>query len=179
MCVAYTDREEDSMGDNQVLKARAGTSGVHRVATAGARAGSGVTLLVSLLLFTGVPAAAARKHMQKSFPVGPGAALNLETRSGSIRITGGPSPQVILHVTVEGREKDVENFEVTAEQSGERVDVRGTRLESEEWVWYSPVLSVSYTVTVPRDCNVRVHTSSGAIVIGGVQGILKGGDFGR
>lgn len=119
--------------------------------------------------------AASHRTIQKRFRVGSGAILALKTHTGSVSITGGPSDEISIDVNVRGRDKDVKDFEVTAEQTGDQIDVSGLLQTEGAWIWYSPDLRVSYEVIVPRECRLRVHTSQGYITVHNVKGVLKGG----
>lgn len=113
--------------------------------------------------------------MQKVFRVGAEATLSLRTHTGAVTIVGGNSHQVTVEVEMHGREKDVQDFEVTAEQTGDRIDVTGSLQTERSWIWYLPDLNVSYMVRVPRDCGVKLHTSLGSIAVRTVRGNLKAG----
>jgi hypothetical protein len=132
-------------------------------------------LAFSLVMVPGKSAAASQKRVQKRFRVGPGARLTLKTHTGSITLIGGTSNEVSIDVNIRGRDKDVRGFEVTAEQSGNQVDVSGSLQTQGAWIWYLPDLRVSYEVTVPRECGLRLHTSEGYITVHNVEGVLKGG----
>ena len=101
--------------------------------------------------------------------------LTLKTHTGSVSIIGGASDEISIDVNVRGRDKDVKDFEVTAEQSGDQIDVSGSLQTQGAWIWYLPDLRVSYEVRVTRECGLRVHTSGGYITVQNVKGVLKGG----
>ncbi len=132
-------------------------------------------LALSLWMVPARLAAASQKRVQKRFRVGSGAMLALKTHAGSVSITGGPSDEISIDVNVRGRDKDVKDFEVTAEQTGDQIDVSGLLQTEDTWIWYSPDLRVSYEVKVPRKCRLSVHTSQGYITVHNVKGVLKGG----
>ncbi len=132
-------------------------------------------LWLSLLMVPGGFAAASQKTVRKSFRVGLAAMLTLNTHAGSVSIIGGASDEISIDVNVRGRDKDVRDFDIIAEQSGDRIDVRGFLQSEGSWIWYSPDIKVSYEVIVPRECGLKLHTSEGYITVQNVKGELKGG----
>jgi hypothetical protein len=132
-------------------------------------------LALSLGMVPGRMVAASHRSVQKRFRVGPGAMLSLETHAGSISVVGGTSDEISINVNIGGREKDVRDFGVTAEQSGDQIDVRGYLRTEGSWIWYSPDIRVSYEVVVPQEGGLKLHTSEGYITVHNVKGALKGG----
>jgi len=133
-----------------------------------------VTVLLAQATWCG-RAVAAEKKFQKSFSAGSGAMLSLETHSGTVKVVGGDSGDILVEAVVEGREKDVRDFDISADQSGNEVSVRGVLTDKDTWIWYSPRLSVTFTIHVPRECGLKLNTTEGSIRVGGVRGVLKGG----
>jgi DUF4097 and DUF4098 domain-containing protein YvlB len=134
------------------------------------------TTLMSLLLivvsFTLSFASGADRRFEKKFTVNAGGTLNLQTDLGNVRITGGTGSEVSILAELKGKESDLKDFEVTAEQSSGGVEVRGKGRKS--WFWNSSNLEVDYTISVPRNFNVRVHTSGGDVEVAAIQGTLEG-----
>ena len=84
-----------------------------------------IPALVVLFLLIAGTAVCAQKKFEKKFQVSPGGTLTLGTDAGSVKIIGTSSNEVSIVADIRGREKDVESFEITADQSGNNVDVRG------------------------------------------------------
>jgi len=133
-------------------------------------------LLASLLAFPGAAGArAAERSFRRSYSVGSTGMLSLETSTGSVNVIAGDSGDIRVDADIQGREQDVNDFDLSAEQSGDEVIVRGALREQEAWVWYSPRLAVSFTIRVPRECGLKLQTADGSIRVDGVRGVLKGG----
>ena len=122
-----------------------------------------------------VTTVAAEKKFRKSFNTGSGAMFSLETHTGSVNVVAGENGDILVEAVVGGRDKDVEDFDISAEQTGNEVNVRGMLRDKDNWIWYSPRLSVVFTVRVPRECGLKLKTTVGSIRVKGVKGVLKGG----
>ncbi|HTY58036.1 MAG TPA: DUF4097 family beta strand repeat-containing protein [Bacteroidota bacterium] len=130
-------------------------------------------LVVLLLLIAGT-AVCAQKKFEKKFQVSPGGTLTLGTDAGSVKVLGTSSNEVSVVADIRGREKDVESFSITADQSGNNVDVQGKLNKGGSWFWNSVDIEVQYTVTVPREYSLKMHTSGGDIVVSDLKGKVDG-----
>jgi DUF4097 and DUF4098 domain-containing protein YvlB len=120
-------------------------------------------------------ASAASKKFQQSFSVSPGGKLTLETDGGSIHIVGTSGSQVSVTADITGREKEVNRFEVTADQHGNDVIVKGKQTKSGSWFFnWSNDLDVEYTIEVPAKYNVHLSTSGGNVNVTSVEGVVSG-----
>ncbi len=118
------------------------------------------------------------KKFEKKFSVSPGGTLRVATDVGSIKITGAGSNEVSVVAELRGRDRDVDGFEITAEQTGNGVDVRGKGKGRRGWFWNSTDLTVEYTIQVPREYNLEVQTSGGDISVSTLKGGIHGGTSG-
>jgi hypothetical protein len=130
--------------------------------------------LVLLFLLVAGTALSAQKKFEKKFQVSPGGTLTLGTDAGSVKVMGTSSNEVSIVADIRGREKDVESFEITADQTGNNVDVRGKLTKGSSWFWNSVDIEVQYTVLVPREYSVKMHTSGGDIVVSDLKGRVDG-----
>lgn len=126
-------------------------------------------------------ASAASKQFQRSFSVSPGGKLTIESDCGSIHIAGTSGSQVSVTANITGRDKDVARFEVTAEQQGADVQVKGKRSRSGSWLFnWSSRLDVKYVIEVPTPYDVRASSAGGDLEVssieGAVMGDISGGD---
>lgn len=124
------------------------------------------------------PGGSGQRHFSKKFSVSPGGALVVRTDAGSVRIQGGGSSEVSIEADINGRERDVERFTVTADQSGNNVEVKGDLRGGGGFFSGLNNFNAIFTITVPREYNVEVHTAGGEIEISEVKGSLKGGTSG-
>ncbi len=132
---------------------------------------------VALLVLITVPllvAQAGERKFEKKFTVKSGEWLTVATDLGSVRVVGGSGSEVSVLAELRGRQKDVDNFDITAEQVGGGVDVRGRGSMTRGWFWNSSDLDVRYTINVPHDFNVRLNTSGGNIEVGSLKGTVNG-----
>jgi DUF4097 and DUF4098 domain-containing protein YvlB len=132
------------------------------------------TLLALICLCAVGLATAGERHFEKKFTVAPGGTLTLKTDEGSVRVSGTSGSEVSVVADMRGKQRDVDDFEITAEQSGSGVDVIGRSKQSHHWFWNSVDLEVHYTVTVPASYNVRLNTSGGDLEIRDLKGTVRG-----
>jgi DUF4097 and DUF4098 domain-containing protein YvlB len=120
----------------------------------------------------------AERKFDKSFTVASGGTLSLATDVGSVTVTGGSGNEVTVHAELRGRGRDVEEFEIAADQSGNDVKIKGRARKGGGWFWNSVDLDVTYTVKVPRTYSVNIHTSGGDVDISALSGSVDGGTSG-
>jgi len=137
-----------------------------------------VTFLL-LFIISFAAAQGAAKTFEKKFSVAPGGTLTLKTDVGSVAITGTDSKEVFVSANVRGRQRDVDEFDITAKQNAGGVEVNGTGQRSRRWFsWGGNDLDVQFTVHVPREYNVQLQTAGGDISITNVNGKANGGTSG-
>lgn len=150
-----------------------------------------VCLLTVGALFA-VPAAVEAKivrTVEKTFAVQPGGTFTGSTQGGDIRIVSGDVSEVrvVARQTIRAdseKEADdlLKDLHFRLEQQGNDVlaEAKYDRERGFHWKSWPPV-TVDYTVTVPRACNLDLTTAGGDIDVGSVQGTVKartsGGDL--
>ena len=130
-------------------------------------------IALMLALATGF-ATAEEKRFEKKFPVSAGGTLALTTDVGSVTVTGGSGPEVIVSALIEGRSSDVEKFVIEAQQVGTGVEVTGKMPKSFWRFLQGSNFDVSFTISIPRNFNVRLHTAGGNVSIANVNGTIEG-----
>jgi hypothetical protein len=125
-------------------------------------------IFTAFLLCAAVVAFGGQKF-DKKFDVKPGGTLKLNTDVGEVKIAGGASGAVTVLAEIDGR--DADEFEVSAVQSGNDVEVTGKA--KREGFWNSFRADVKFTVTVPSEYNVAVHTSGGEIEVKAIKGQVR------
>jgi DUF4097 and DUF4098 domain-containing protein YvlB len=122
------------------------------------------------------------RKFEKTFAASSGGTLKVNTEAGSIKVIGTSANEVSVVCEMDGKEKDLDNFEVTAVQTSQGVEVRGTHKKTG---WLSQLIqswsmNAVYTIRVPQTYNVNLSTSGGDLTIetlkGTVQGQTSGGD---
>jgi DUF4097 and DUF4098 domain-containing protein YvlB len=107
-----------------------------------------------------VTSAQTRKEMQ--FNVGPGASLTITNDFGPVIVHSGTGSQVLATATVHS-----DQIEIDQTHSGSRVDLFTHALQQRPT---GDAARVDFDVTVPPDCAVIIHSSSGPISIEKLRG---------
>lgn len=140
-----------------------------------------LAIILALVCFVVAFAAAGDRKFEKKFTVAPGETFTLNTDVGSIAIVGTAANEVAIEAQIRGRGRDVDEFEIIANQVEKGVEVKGRGRSSGWWFWNTNDLEVRFTVRVPREYNIRLNTSGGdvgiATIKGRVQGETSGGNI--
>ena len=109
--------------------------------------------------------------VERTFEVSPGGTLNVRTDRGSIEVETADADEVDVRVEIEARsDEDREKFELSFEQNGGDVSVRGEMEGRSGWSWNGDRLRVKYIITVPSQYNVDLQTSGGSIAVEDLEG---------
>jgi uncharacterized protein involved in outer membrane biogenesis len=137
-------------------------------------------VLTLCVIFTAMSSAADRRF-EKKFSGSPGGTLRLNTDVGSVTVTGSSSNEISIVAEISGSEREVSEFEITADQTSSGVDVRG-RGKGGRGFWGfgsgSNDLDIRYTIAVPREYNLDVNTSGGNVSVSTIKGTIRGGTSG-
>jgi hypothetical protein len=131
-----------------------------------------LTVVVFLLLGV-IGCRAEEKRFDSTFAVTPGGKLVVETDVGSVKVVGGAGTEVVVEAVVRGKEREVNEFTVTADQRENVVEVHG-RWSSKAKSWRSHKIDVSFVIRVPREFNVDVGTSGGSVRLESLTGTVTG-----
>ncbi len=113
--------------------------------------------------------AAGAETTRKSFDVGAGGKLYVDTDIGSVEVRAG-GDGVEIEVDVSGPRAD--ELELDFDQSGNDVTVRGDFPKNTIWGWgRSP--RVEFTITVPTRFDVELATSGGSISVEDLEGEVR------
>ena len=139
----------------------------------------GIVLFLLIFVISFAVALSSEKVFEKKFTVNPGGTFAIKTDFGNVEIVGTDSKEVSIHAQMEGRQRDIDEFTITANQTAEGVEVVGRSPRTGKWFnWGNNNLNVTFTVKVPREYNLRMETSGGDIHVSTVQGKLNGGTSG-
>lgn len=134
---------------------------------------------IATLAFTMFAFDVDAKTIEKSFDVGSGGMLKLETNTGSIKVDTHSENVVNVIVEIEGEDED--KVDVKFDASGNNVTVIGERERSGSGFWGNNHVRVRYRVTVPAEYNLDVETAGGSIKIedltGNVDAHTSGGSI--
>jgi DUF4097 and DUF4098 domain-containing protein YvlB len=106
----------------------------------------------------------------KTFTLAKGGSVDISNVSGDIKVTGGAGDQVIIDAVKRGRtEEDLKAVQIQIQATAARVEVRTEYERGRRNV----SASVNYTVTVPKDAIVELHSVSGDITVANIGGELR------
>ena len=112
--------------------------------------------------------AAAGEPVHRTFNVAPGGTLTIDADVGDIQVTPGGGNTVTVDVTQRSRTNRF--MDVTAEQQGNDVIVRGKFEGGQRWFNRNFNGDAKFVVSVPSRYNVDLSTSGGDIGVGDLQG---------
>ena len=119
------------------------------------------------------PSFAAEKTFEQRFNAPTGGQLTLDADVGSVAIVGRDSRELVVHADMEGSDDFLANLSVSAVQSATGVTVteRVAHWGFSNWFESGPQ-RVRFTIEVPRDYPVDLHTSGGSIKVAHCTGDL-------
>jgi len=131
-----------------------------------------IVLAAILVLATTTLVGADRKY-EKKYQVSSGGTLVVNTDQGSVNVVGTGGTEVSILVELRGGEGEVENFEITSEQTSSGVEVQGRRNKS-GWSWlHGSNLDAQFTINVPREYHLKLRTSGGDVDVKNVKGRVE------
>jgi hypothetical protein len=133
--------------------------------------------VVAAVIILAITACAAEKKLDRTFTVSPGGTLFVNTDLGTVEVTGGADRSVVVSVIARGSEGDLEDFNITAEQTTGGVEVKGEMRKGLRF-WRSNNLDAVFTIKVPKEYGVKARTSGGDIGVTGVKGSVNGNTSG-
>ena len=142
---------------------------------------SALILLSScLLLIYGLSYGAYEDTVRKSFEVGPGDKLTMETDTGSVEVRSTKSNTLEVEIvckvrtTSKNKVKQILNeFDLSFDQSGNDVSITG-ELNRHSWIgfWHKIFndFKAKFIVSVPHSYDLKLTTKGGSITIGDLEG---------
>ena len=140
-------------------------------------------VIVLSLFLAGTLTAGIEDTVTKSFDVGPGGRLQIETDLGSIEVHGEQGDVVRIEVRREFKssdrgdaEKAFANFILDFDQKGDDVTVRGEYKQpglSRLWDRMRNKLRVKFVVTVPKEYNAFLQTKGGSVSVSMLEGDVE------
>jgi len=123
----------------------------------------------------------ADRRFEKKFSANPGGTFRLTTDVGSVTVTGSSNNEVSIVAELWGNERDVNEFEISANQTGSGVEVKG-RSKRGHGFWNfgfnNNDIDVRYTISVPREYNLERNSSGGNGSFSTLKGSIRGGTSG-
>ena len=131
-------------------------------------------ILLLVFVSMGCVSQAEEKRFEKKFPATPGGTLTLDTDLGSLAITGTTANEVSVVAEMKGKQRDIDDFNITANETKDGVEVKGTLKKKLLGIFRSSSLDVRFTVQVPQQYNLVLRTSGGSIGVATISGTVKG-----
>jgi hypothetical protein len=121
------------------------------------------------------PSFAADKTFDQRFNAPPGGRLTFDADVGSVSVVGHDSRELTVHAQMRGSSDFLDHMTVTAVQSASGVTVTEHVAHHHffGWLWWGPE-RVHFTIEVPRDYPVDLHTSGGSIEVQHLKSSLRG-----
>ncbi|MEX2262051.1 MAG: DUF4097 family beta strand repeat-containing protein [Bryobacteraceae bacterium] len=120
-------------------------------------------------------------RMTRTIPVQPGGRIVLQVDNGSIEVRTADTPNIELEVfrrveagSQEESARILAEYELTVEQTGNEVSVRGAYKEGGRREYGRYLRKHHYVVIAPREFNVDLTTSGGSISVGDLKGEVRG-----
>ena len=110
-------------------------------------------------------------------PLGTNTAIDVESRNGSITITGAEADNFDVTATITGHAPTEEEAQELAEKTQIRLESVGNTLRvraDTPTTGNNRGVSVSYAITAPRRMNVKCESSFGSLHVAGVEGTVAG-----
>jgi hypothetical protein len=127
-------------------------------------------LLGIALASTAGAAPAASKTLDRTFDVSAGGVLTVEAEGAEISVTGNDTSKVVVHIESRGSQDELDEINLSAEQSSDGVRVEARRPRRGGFRWGSWNLETHIDVTVPRSYRVDGKTSGGDVRLENVSG---------
>jgi DUF4097 and DUF4098 domain-containing protein YvlB len=136
---------------------------------------------IVLILVSGSLSFAAEKRFEKRFTVSSRGTLVVSTDEGSVRVTGGAGNEVVIEALMRGKQRDLDEFDISASETSQGIEVKGKRPRKSWKFWSRGDLDVEFVVKVPHEFILQLETAGGAIAIerikGRITGETSGGDL--
>ena len=134
------------------------------------RSGNRTRTLSLLALAFLLPLTASADVVERTFDVGRGGTLTLDTDAGSLDIRSAPGDQLRVRIERDVRGGADETFELRFEQDGDNLRIEGERPEG-NWSWFgSNKYRIRFEIVVPEQYNLDLATAGGSIKIAELEG---------
>jgi len=117
------------------------------------------------------------KTTSQQAPLGTNTAIDVESRFGSITITGAEANEFSVAATITGHAPTEEEAQELAEKTQIRLDSSGNTLRvraDTPTTGNNRSVSVSYTITAPKRINAKCESAYGSLHVAGIEGTVSG-----
>lgn len=139
-----------------------------------------ICLMVLAMSLVAVQARTLEETVKEQYDFDPGGRVVVKNVNGRVAINGWNRQQVnlVAQKRVEARDREaaerlMERLKIEIDRQTQEIYIRTrTPRKSGSWFERSTSASVSYTIDVPQNCNLRIETTNGTIEVAGVTGTL-------
>lgn len=135
--------------------------------------------LLLCVLATGLRLSAAiSDKIERTFPVGPGCEVRIDSYRGAIHVEQGDAPEVriVVEINISGKTETAEqrmrsglNIDIEGDARSVSVIGRNPREQAVRFVWEEDnEIDLAYRVTVPRGSKLTLRAINGSMVVGNV-----------
>jgi len=114
------------------------------------------------------------KMVEKTFPVQSNGNLIIDADVGNVSIIGSEVNEVSVRVIARGSDEQLRRFDVTFDQEGNTVKVKGKTKHSRFRFFNNNWLDIQFEIQVPKSFNLNLNTSGGNIEIQNMKGQING-----
>lgn len=128
-----------------------------------------------------VPATASRhgdepqdtERVDRTVPLPAGGRVVLKTFSGSVKITGAPGSNVVVHATRRASRERLDHIKLDVQASGSDVVIDANKRDADWDEHNNNVVETDFEIEVPRDASLDVNSFSSDVHVSGVTGREK------
>jgi DUF4097 and DUF4098 domain-containing protein YvlB len=134
-----------------------------------------VMALAGLVAFA-PPAAAEQtqtEHFDRTIPFAAGGRVKLKNFSGTVRITGASSNDVVIRAVRRATRERLDHIKLDVQVQGSTIEIEANRRESFWRERNNNVVETDFDIQVPLRTDLDVHVFSSPITITGVEGRQK------
>ncbi len=136
--------------------------------------------LVLAIMLAAAGTALAEDNITRTFDVGYGGTLTLDTERGSIEVKTTSAKKVTVIITGKQRigkrvnaEEILEEFDISFDKSGKDVTIEAESRHGRDWFGWDAGLRLHWDITVPEKYNLDLSTSGGSIAIADLEGDVE------
>jgi hypothetical protein len=135
---------------------------------------AGFMLILTAILSTSL-ALATERTFDKRLDAPAGGRLTFDADVGSVAVTGADVSQVTVHADLEGSDSFLNRIHISAEQTSSGVTIQ-LHMDHDSWFDMLTIGSnrVDFTVQVPRNYPVNLHTAGGSLDVRNLNAWVHG-----
>ena len=132
-------------------------------------------MLILVAILSTSAALAAQRTFDKRLDAPAGGRLTFDADVGSVAVTGADVSQVVVHADLEGSDSFLNRIHISAEQTSSGVTIQ---LHMDHNSWFDMLIMgsnrVNFTVQVPHNYPVNLHTAGGSLDVRNLNAWVHG-----